>query len=339
MTTIKDIAKLSGYSIGTVSRVINGHNDVSQDAKEKILSVIEQEAYQPNANAKLLKQRTNTGITVLIKGRMNVFFSMLLEYIQKELRSSGEEAIVEYIDDFDNEVKAAIRLCNERRPKGIIFLGGNIDHFENDFQQIEIPCVLLTNHCTTDKFSNLSSFATDDVEAGYTAIRFLLKKGHTSIAVIGGSADEFGEGHIDTGRMKGCMKAFEEANIAFDNSKYIPCRFSLEEGYRSMQKLLSCHPQITSVFCMSDIIALGAMRAAYDAHLRIPEDISFIGYDGIPYAYYGVPRLTTISQDVQKLAERGVEDLLMRLSYQRKSRQETIPFHVFPGETVKEVKA
>ena len=135
MTTIKDIARLSGYSIGTVSRVINQHPDVSEEARKKVEEVIRREGYQPNSNAKLLKQRSTSSITVLVKGRMNIFFGSIIEHIQTELRESGEEAIVEYIDDFDNEVLSAIQLCNERKPKGLIFLGGNIEYFRKGFCQ------------------------------------------------------------------------------------------------------------------------------------------------------------------------------------------------------------
>ncbi|MEE1334594.1 MAG: LacI family DNA-binding transcriptional regulator, partial [Erysipelotrichaceae bacterium] len=96
MTTIKDIARLSGYSIGTISRVLNNHPDVSEETRKKVQEVIEREGYQPNSNAKLLKQRTYSSITILVKGRMNVFFGSIVENIQTLLRENGEEAVVEY---------------------------------------------------------------------------------------------------------------------------------------------------------------------------------------------------------------------------------------------------
>lgn len=339
MTTIKDIAKLSGYSIGTVSRVINAHPDVSEEARKRIEQVIAETGYQPNSNAKLLKQRTTSSITVIVKGRMNVFFSEIVEHVQNILSESGEEAIVVYIDDFDNEVLEAERICAERKPKGIIFLGGNRDYFRRDFERIEVPCVLLTNNAEDLHFENLSSFSTDDAEGSKEAVEYLIRAGHKRIGIIGGSGSEGGEGHIDYDRLQGCEEVFMKHSIAFDRStQYVASRFSMEDGYAAAKDILSMTPDLTALFCMSDIIALGALRAAADMGRNVPGDLSIIGYDGIPYAFYSVPRLATIQQDAETIARKGVEDLLIRLNYTRPAHHETIPFRVLAGETVKPPK-
>ena len=341
MTTIKDIARLSGYSIGTVSRVINQHPDVSEEARRKVEEVIRREGYQPNSNAKLLKQRSTSSITVLVKGRMNIFFGSIIEHIQTELRESGEEAIVEYIDDFDNEVLLAIQLCNERKPKGLIFLGGNIEYFRKDFARIDIPCVLLTNNASSLGFANLSSFCTDDTAGSAAAVDFLIRAGHKKIGIVGGSADEddVGEGHIDYERLRGCEAVFHKYGIPFDRRyQYVPSRFSMPDGYDAAMKMFERFPDVTALFCLSDIIALGAMRAAADSGRKVPDDLSIIGYDGIPYSYYSVPRLSSVQQDAELIARKGVEDLLIRLNYSRPAQHEIIPFRVLAGETVKKPK-
>jgi LacI family transcriptional regulator len=339
MTTIKDIARLSGYSIGTVSRVINQHPDVSDEARRKVEEVIKREGYQPNSNAKLLKQRSTSSVTVLVKGRMNIFFGSIIEHVQTELRKSGEEAIVEYIDDFDNEVTAAVQLCIERKPKGLIFLGGNQEYFRKDFGRIDIPCVLLTNDASSLGFDNLSSFCTDDKAGSAEAVDYLMRAGHRRIGIVGGSADEVGEGHVDFERLKGCESVFERYHVPFDAKKqYVPSRFAMADGYEAAMKMFSQFPDVTALFCMSDIIALGAMRAAADSGRKVPDDLSIIGYDGIPYAYYAVPRLSTVQQDAEQIARKGVEDLLIRLNYSRPAQHEIIPFRVLAGETVKPPK-
>ena len=339
MTTIKDIARLSGYSIGTISRVLNNHPDVSEETRKKVQEVIVREGYQPNSNAKLLKQRTYSSITILVKGRMNVFFGSIVENIQTLLRENGEEAVVEYIDDFANEVLAAVQICLERRPKGLIFLGGNIEYFRHDFGKIEVPSVLLTNSAAGLGFDNLSSFTTDDTAASQEAIDYLIRAGHTRIGIIGGSANETDEGHIDFQRLAGCEKIFARHKIPFDPAlQYQPCRFSLRDGYEAADILLHRDPSLTAIFAMGDIIALGAMRAAVDSGRRIPDDLSLIGYDGIPYARYSIPRLSTIRQDAQSIARRGVEDLLLRINYDRRPVHETVGFRVIAGETVKPLK-
>ena len=336
MTTIKDIARLSGYSIGTVSRVLNQHSDVSQEARRKIEKVIAQTGYQPNSNAKLLKQRSTSGITIVVKGRMNVFFGSIVEYIQSDLRESGEEAVIEYIDDYDNEVVAGMQLCAQRKPRGIIFLGGNLEHFRSDFGKIDIPCVLLTNNAGGLHFPNLSSYSTDDEAGSKEAVDYLIRAGHSHIGIIGGLAKQVGEGHVDYSRLQGCQEVFRSHHIPFDfDTQYEESRFSMEDGYRAAKALLERRKDLTALFCLSDMIAIGAMRAAADMGKRIPADLSIIGYDGLPYAYYSTPRLSTVKQDAEMIAQKGVEDLLMRLNYHRPPHHETIPFRVLAGETVK----
>ena len=126
--TIKDIARLSGYSIGTVSRVINQHPDVSEAARKKILEIIAQENFQPNSNAKHLKQSHSTPITIIVKGSSNLFLETLMEKAEQYLAQSGETANVVFVNERDNEVRQAVQICTERNPKGIIFLGGA--HYE-----------------------------------------------------------------------------------------------------------------------------------------------------------------------------------------------------------------
>ena len=107
MTTIKDIARLSGYSIGTVSRVINHHPDVSEEARVKVEQVIREQNFQPNSNAKQLKQQSNSAVTIIVKGYENMFFEGILEQVQAILRDSGEEVAVAFLDEYANEVKVS----------------------------------------------------------------------------------------------------------------------------------------------------------------------------------------------------------------------------------------
>ncbi len=321
MTTIKDIAKLSGYSIGTVSRVLNDHPNVSQDAKRAIDRVIQEMNYRPNSNAKQLKQQSYSPVIILIKGYSNIFFASLLEQVQKQLRALNEEAAVYYLDEFENEVKAAIQLSMAKKPRGFIFLGGNLEYFKMDFDKIDVPSVLITNTAKELPFTNLSSFSTDDVESSKQVMEHLIAKGHRRIGVIGGTSSKEGS-QVGYRRMEGCKKAFQEHGIMFDESlQYEPCRFTMQGGYEAMQSLLLKSPDLTAVFAISDAVALGAMRAIEDAKLSIPEDISMVGYDGIDMVNYTTPRLASVKQDVEQLAYLGVDDLLKRV---RKKRVECV---------------
>ncbi len=333
MATIKDIARISGYSIGTVSRVLNHRPDVSEEAKKKIQKVIEEEGFQPNTNAKHLKQQSSSSIMVLISGYGNMFFSELLEQIQKELALNGEDASVVFLDENSDSVAEAVRMCLERRPKGIIFLGGTLDDFKNGFEKVNVPCVLLTNYAKDLGFPLLSSFSTDDREASKQAIRLLAQAGHRKIGVIGGFLEH---ASIIENRLSGCEEEFRHWNIPFDRkTHYEECRFSMEGGYTAAAELLERCPDITAVFAMGDTIAIGAMRAIKDLGKQIPEDLSVIGYDGIAASLYTSPRLTTVRLDTAQIAERGVQDLLMRINYTKPAVHELVPYQNIYGGSVK----
>ena len=339
MTTIKDIARLSGYSIGTVSRVINNHPDVSEAARIRVEQVIREQNYQPNSNAKQLKQQSNSAITVIVKGYENMFFEGILERVQDLLRESGEDVAIAILDEYANEVQAALQLCAARKPKGFIFLGGNLEFFRQDCSWIDVPCVLLTNTAGELGLKNLSSFTTNDEKSGYQAVDYLIRSGHTRIGIIGGMSNRIGS-QIGFRRMKGCLDAFQKHGISFDEkTQYEPCRFSMAGGYESTRRLLKKNPDITAIFAIGDTIAIGAMRAVKDMGLSIPEDISLIGYDGIESGKYTIPRLSTIRQNTEALAVKGVEDLLMRINYNHPAVHEDIPFDLVEGESVAAPKA
>ena len=334
MTTIKDIARLSGYSIGTVSRVINNHPDVSAEARQRIEDVIRETNFQPNSNAKHLKQTVQSAITILVKGTKNVFLETILEEIQKLLREHGEDVNVVFLDEMSNEVETAAQLCLERRPKGLIFLGGNREFFRKEFSSITVPSVLVTDYAASLGYNNLSSFATDDIQAARDAVDYLIQAGHTKIGIVGGS-ENTESGHVGSLRRRGAIEQLEKSGIGFDAGKfYEPCRFNLQAGYDATVSLLKRTPEITAVFAIGDIVAIGAVRAAKDLGYKVPEEISVIGFDGIEYTKYSIPRITTVRQDTSLLARRCVEDLLFRLNYSRPAVHEMISYEVVAGESV-----
>ena len=208
--TIKDIARLSGYGIGTVSRVLNNHPDVSEKARKKILSVIEENNFQPNSNARHLKMQSSSSVILIVKGTSNLLFADIVEQMQSLFLKNGENVSTYYIDEDANEVNYAIQLCRDRNPKGIVFLGGNLEYFKEDFAHIHIPCLLLTNNSSDLDFDNLSSVTTCDEQAAQSVIEYLAKKGHTSIGVVGGNLTET---EISFRRFTGAKWGFKNSKL------------------------------------------------------------------------------------------------------------------------------
>lgn len=334
--TIKDIARLSGYSLGTVSRVLNNHPDVSQAARERVMAVVQEQGFEPNTNARHLKLQAQSAIAVLVKGSQNLLFAGILERIQSLLQDSEEEVYVAYLDEDADEVQYAVQLVKLRRPKGFLFLGGDLECFRREFHQITVPCVLLTNDAQSLGFGNLSSFTTDDTAAAGAVIEYLYRHGHRRIGVLGGNlASE----QISLKRLRGVQNTMQRLGLPFDaRSQHVPCRFSMAEGYAAARRLLEREPELTALIALGDVIALGAMRAIYDLGLRVPEDISIVGYDGINETRFCIPRLTTIRQDAAQLAARGVQTLLQAIHYKHPPVYETIDFALLEHESVGSVE-
>lgn len=333
MATIKDIARITGYSIGTVSRVMN-HQDVSDKARKEIEQVIEEQGYQPNANAKLLKQTHTNSITVFIKSTCNIFLNGMLENIQSMLKQAGEEVRVVFMDENSDEVLAAKRICHDNHPRGLLFLGADLDHFRHEYEEMGVPGVLVAADGNDLHIDSLSSYCTDDDAGARAAAEYLIDHGHRHIGLLGG-VDPDVQGQVAYKRYHGLSSCLKEHNLSFVRSRqYTPCEFSLEGGYEAGKNLLHTFPEVTAVFCMSDTVAIGAMRAFSEAGRRIPEDISVIGFDGIDYSQFTVPRLTTVCQDTETIVRSSVNDLLMRIKTDAPSRHNMVPFHIVEGESV-----
>jgi len=223
---------------------------------------------------------------------------------------------VVFLDEAADEVSAAVQSESEKHPKGFIFLGGSMDHFAKHYT-LEAPAVLITGDAGDLSLSGLSSYSTDDYKGSYEAAKLLMENGHEKIGILGGHMS-VEKGIIRSARLKGAADAMEAHGISFDpDRQFVACRFSMKEGYEAMQRLLKKMPDLTAVFAHSDILAIGAARALHDAGKEIPQDVSLIGFDGIEYNDYYIPRIATVRQNLDAMAEKGVEDLLYRMHYKK----------------------
>ena len=330
--TIKDLAAQTGYSVGTISRVLNHQPHVSDLAREIILKAAEESGFQLNENARQLKQQQSNALLVVCKGNYNELFDELLIAIQSRVADTQYTLVVDYIDESENEVCRALRLCREKKPQGILFLGGNQEHFQESFHRISVPCVLVTSSAADLPIDNLSSVTSDDTKAAAMAIDGLLELGHRNVVVIGGHRDY---SEISRLRHQGCLQAFQNRGLTFDEDQYETARFTFMGGYRAAKALLERNPDFTALFAMSDVMALGAIRALADAGKRVPEDISIIGFDGLQIGEYTLPRLSTVAQSVEQLAQQSVHQLLESIENSADARHEVVPVQLQLRESVR----
>ena len=178
----------------------------------------------------------------------------------------------------------------------MIFLGGSVTNFQNGFANISVPSVLATLVSNELDFPNLSMVGVDDRAAAKAAVSHLIAQGHRKIAVLGGPATSF------PSRMRrlGAQDAMEDAGLVFDDKLYGLCNYDFESAYHAMNSLLARRAEFTALFAMSDVIAFGAIRALVSAGMRVPEDVSVIGFDGITMSRYCVPVMTPSSSPVNR---------------------------------------
>lgn len=333
--TIKDLAAMTGYSVGTVSRVLNNHPNVSDTARDTILRAVKDSGFQLNTNAKQLKQQHSNTILAVVKGTSNELFGELIEVIQSQLARTSYVLHVDYMDEDANEVLRAVQLCREKKPLGILFLGGNRHNFMADFSKIDLPCVLVSNNAQALQYPNLSSVSTDDRAAARCAMETLLSLGHRKFAIIGGDRRV-----SDTSRLRyeGSIAPLLELGIPFDPERdYCGVRFSYQDGYRATEQLLRTGRRFTAIFAVADVMAIGAIRALWDHGLRVPEDVSVMGVDGLPLGNYLVPQLSTIGQSAHQMAARSVHILLDSIENDAPACHETIPFTLYQRESIRKI--
>jgi LacI family transcriptional regulator len=270
----------------------------------------------------------------IVKGTSNELFAAMVEHIQFLLMDTKYTLVTEFMEEDENEVLRARQISHDKKPKGILFLGGNSVNFEADFDKINVPSVLVTNNAAELSFANLSSVSTDDREAARCAVDYLLDNGHKKIALIGGTSKS------DTSRLR--YMGWEEAQLARgmkleECGPYIGGKYSYRSGYEAMKQILDRGIPVTAVFAMADVMAIGVISAINDSGLRVPEDISVVGFDGIQIGEYYCPKITTIEQDIEQMAQRAYEMIVECMETDVPTRHETVPFKLSRRQSVKKI--
>ena len=326
--TIKDIAKEAGYSVGTVSRVLNDSRNVSEKARKRILEVVEKNGFKLNSYAKSLKQKSNGEILIIVKGSLDLQLADMLKAMQRCALENGFPADIKYIEETENEVLIAKGCCEACRPAGIIFLGSCPENFKKDFEDTDIPCVLADASAKDFGFCSLSCVFTDEKLAAECAAKFLLGLGHKKIALISTPSKA-------TQYKAGFKKAFEENGAFFDEE--LGCEeapSALEGGYEAMNRLLNKYPSLTAVFAASDMAAAGAVRALKDKGLSVPEDVSVLGFGGGELASYTVPRISVLRRSTGLIAKRSVQILADMINKKdMEAEHEAVPFEIVQAES------
>lgn len=307
--TIKEIAKLAGVGITTVSRVINNSGPVSPKTREKVMAVVTEYNYIPNNSARNLKATTSNSVALLVKSIANPFFQKMIHVIEQKVALRGFQLIIQNVNNAQNELDMAIQEAQDRNLQGVIIMGGSFDYSDNQFKRLKIPCVFLTVSAGDEvPVKSYSSVKVDDKSEAFKAVEYLISLGHKRIGFIYNAP--LNKMTPNSLRHKGYLQALEQYNIPFDPS-LVATDFSSDSGYdfgfKMMNQLLMKNKDMTAVFAFADTVAIGAAKAALSKGLRIPEDISIVGFDGIEEAEYYHPSLDTVSQPAEQMALSSVQ--------------------------------
>lgn len=332
--TIKDIARMCGCGVSTVSRALNNHPDINEETRNKILNVVKETGFVPNNSARNLKITDSKTIAVLIKGIANPFFMKMIKIMEREIQKQKYSLILQHVEFDQDEVDVAIELEREKKLKGIIFLGGYFNHTKEKLEQINVPFVISTVNMTEEYSNNYSSVAVDDVKESYKIVDYLCKLGHKNVLLISADPNDESIGKL---RKEGYIKALRDNKIKVDNSLIIPMNcdadsYSMKAGYLTMQEALAKKLDFSAVFAVSDAVAIGACRALVDAGKSIPGDVSVAGFDGIDNAKYYSPRITTIRQPFEEMAEASIKLLFKYIDGDKRAKENQQ--RLFDGELV-----
>jgi len=299
MPTIKDVAKKSGYSITTVSRALNGYDDVSEEAKKKIQKVAKELKYYPNAIARSLVQRESKTFGYILcgleRGTKHVIIQEFLSAIYDFTREKGYEIIIMAVDSKNPGTKSYLQFAREHNLAGIIVSGITTDEkYYEELLHSQIPCVLID--LIADNI-RVGCVTTDNYEASREVVSYLYKMGHRNIAFLNGKE----KASVSMVRYSGFVDKMRELGLNFSLDYVINGEFSEDIAYERVKEFLPRHPEITAIYCASDLMALGAMRAAKELKIDIPGKLSIVGFDNIPIAQYTSPALTTVEQDFYQM--------------------------------------
>jgi LacI family transcriptional regulator len=304
---MKDVARLAHVSVQTVSAVVNSKPGITSSTRTRVREAIEQVGYRPFSVARSLRTRKTRTVALIVSDIANPSFATMASAAEDRAHAADYSVVVYNThDDIEREANY-LRTATERWVDGVLFVAAR-DQMVNlsTLQEAGIPYVAVDR--IPDNYEG-PSVTLNNVEAGRMAAEHLLELGHTRIAHISGPL----ELRLARERRDGFCEAVAKRRLPHDlNAKGEGWECSC--GYKAMQWLLRHEPRPTAVFAANDRMAIGAMHAAYEAGLRIPEDLSVVGVDNIEVAAFQTPPLTTVEQDFVTISTIGVEMLLELLA-------------------------
>jgi LacI family transcriptional regulator len=338
MVTIKDISKKSGYSVTTVSKALNGYEDISAKTKKLILNLADEMNYIPNSQARSLVMQRSFTIGIVFQeitgvGLQHPLFSKILESFKSEIEDAGYD-ILFLAHKTGGQLGSYLQHSLRKQVEGIFVLCA--DFYSDELFELynsSIPVVMIDFE--QERIANVTS---NNEHGVYTAVKYLFDNGHRHIANIHGGRNTY----IGGTRKRDFEDTMKDLGLEVKDEYMIEGEnFSREEGFEAMQKIMRLKKQPTAVFCASDMMAVGAIQAIQAAGKKVPEDYSIIGFDGIDAGQMITPRLTTIKQDTVKMGKMAAQELLKMVNKKKRynsGKSLVVDGYLLEGESVKNLR-
>ena len=300
--TIRDVARKAGVSHQTVSRVINGSESVLPETRAVVESAIEQMGYHPSAIARSMARGQTHTLACISPNLTDYTFASVIEGAETEARQHEYFLLSSSASDPQAFHELVNELVGHRRVDGLIVINPYADE-RYKFLPKDFPLVFVGARSHDEK---VCSVALNDEKVAYEATQHLIALGHTNIAMITGPMEE----DCSQDRTEGYQRALKEANIPFDETMVIEGDWSATSGQSALQSFVEDGRVPTAVFAQNDRMAMGVLRAARDANLKIPSQLAVIGVDDMPLSSYFDPPLTTMRQDMPLIGQKATRMLL-----------------------------
>ncbi|SFQ31182.1 LacI family DNA-binding transcriptional regulator [Variovorax sp. 770b2] len=319
MATIKDVALRAGVSVTTVSHVVNDTRHVSAKGRERVELAIRELGYVPNAMARSLKSNTTSTLGMLIPNSSNPYFAEIVRIVEDRCFGAGYTLVLCNTDDEPRRQSVYLQVLAERRIDGLIVVStGDDDSLVTQLQGLRIPTVLVDREIA-DPSCDLVETA--HMQGGLLAVRHLLSLGHKRIACIGGPVGLTPSEQ----RIEGWRMALAEAGTT-PNADALLWRggFTSQSGYEAMHAILRTEHPPSAVFVCNDLMAIGALRAAHESGVHVPDELSIVGFDDIELSAYTSPPLTTVAQPKERIGALAVDMLLERVGGKRRDARKVV---------------
>ncbi len=312
-----DVARRAGVSRATVSYVLNGVPNsrvpISSETRQSVLAAISELGYEPDARAQALRSGDTHTIGLIIPDMRNPHFIENADGVEQEARAAGYYLLLSSMDLSAEYGRDIFKEISSRRIDGLILIGSFIDQFEDAQKTLtrlikqHLPIAEISDRPDIDH--HIDSVICDYRAATQEVMAHLLSLNHRRIGLVYGVATQ----ELGLDRLQPYQESLADAGLPADEELVVNCGPSIENGYQAGLQLLKLAPRPTAVIAINDLLATGVMRAAGDLGLRIPADLSVVGFDDVPESRYLVPRLTTVSKDAGRLGREAVKLVLERI--------------------------